>query len=141
MGYDMDLGVYKKKTLKRLQKEIPECSLSDLYSSCLFAWMYPEEYEIPKDKEARCICSLNIDVFEGFFDKSVENDDTIIIDKDTYSKMLKWLENKLKSTTAYDFIRNPDYEYEVPIWIVAYKNMMKEEIDFDNEVVIFRHDW
>lgn len=141
MGYDMDLGVFKKKTLERLQKELPEYSLSDLYSNCLFAWMYPKEYEIPKDEEARCICSLNKDVFEGFFDESVENDEAIIIDKNTYLKMYEWLENKLKITTAYDFISNPDYEYEVPVWIVAYKNMMKEEIDFDTEVVIFQHDW
>ena len=55
--------------------------------------------------------------------------------------MYEWLENKLKTTTAYDFISNPDYEYEVPTWIVAYRSMMKEEIDFDTEVVIFQHDW
>lgn len=141
MGYDMDLGVFKKKTLERLQKETSECSLSDLYSNYLFAWMYPEKHKIPKDEEARCICSLNKDVFEGFFDKPVENDEAIIIDKDTYFKMHEWLGNKLKSITAYDFISNPNYEYEVPIWIVAYKNMMKEEIDFDTEIVIFQHDW
>ena len=80
-------------------------------------------------------------MFDGFFEKPVENDEAIIVDKNTYYKMLKWLENKLKSTTAYDFINNPDYEYEVPVWIVAYKNMIKEEIDFDTEIVIFQHDW
>lgn len=137
----MDLGVFKKKTLKRLQKEAPEYSLSNLYSDYLFAWMHPEEYEIAKDEEARCICSLNKDVFEEFFERPVKNDEAIIIDKNTYLRMYKWLENKLKTTTAYDFISNPDYKYEVPVWIVAYKNMMKEEIDFDTEVVIFQHNW
>lgn len=45
MGYGMYLGVFKKKTLERLQGELPESSLSDLYSNYLFAWLYPEEYE------------------------------------------------------------------------------------------------
>lgn len=141
MGYDMDLGVFKKKTLERLQKEAPEYSLSGLYSNCLFAWMYPEEYEIPKDEEARCICSLNKNVFDGFFDEPVANDEAIMIDENTYSKMCNWLENKLKTITAYDFINNPNYEYEVPVLIAAYKSMIKEKIDFNTETVIFQHNW
>ena len=36
----------QKKTLERLQGELPESSLSDLYSNYLFAWLYPEEYEV-----------------------------------------------------------------------------------------------
>ena len=141
MGYDMNLSVFKKKTLERLQEELPKCSLSDLYSNCLFAWIYPEEYEISKDEEARCICSLNKNVFDGFFDKPIANNKAIIIDEDTYYKMYKWIENKLKTITAYDFISNPNYEYEVPVWIAAYKNMVKEKIDFNTETVIFQHDW
>ena len=46
MRYGMYLGVFKEKTLERLQGELPEFSLSDLYSNYLFARLYPEEYEV-----------------------------------------------------------------------------------------------
>lgn len=141
MGYDMDLGVFKKKTLERLQKEAPEYSLSGLYSNCLFAWMYPEEYEIPEDETALWISSPCKDIFDEFVDGEFKNGEVRIIDKEMYSKFYHWLEDRLKNTTLYNLIDSDMDEQYVGSLVDTYKNMRDKPVDFETEFVVFQHDW
>ena len=145
MGYDMQLVVFKNKTLESIKKEIEiaesEYPFSDLYSECLYAWLYPEDYKIPKDEEGKYICSENRRIFKGFFDKEIENGEAVIIDKETYSKMFKWLEKKLKSTSLFDLVDSANNEADIYPFIRVYKNMRESTINFEEEFVVFEHDW
>lgn len=137
----MELTVFKKKTLSKIKNKIHEGSISDLYSECLFAYLYPEDYEIPKEEVGRYICSESTRVFDEFFNRKIDNDEVIIIDEKTYKQMYGWLENKLKTTTLYDLVDGRENEIGIDSIIRTYKNMREEVIDFENEFVIYTHDW
>lgn len=142
MGYDMKMVIFKKKTLEKLKKEISkensEWSFSDIFSRYLFAWKYIEEYDIPKDEEAKCICSESCRIFDNFFKEEIKNDDAIIIDKDTYNNMFKWLKDKLKAISLLDLVDDKtDYK---PL-LRVYKGMRDANIDFDKEFIVFEHNW
>lgn len=141
MGYNMEIVVFKKKTLEEVQKYMKDYTFSDLYSDYLFTRLYPDDYDFPDDERAKPIVDLNRNVFKEFFNPPLNNDIAIIIDEHTYDKMLLWLENKLKTTTLYDLKDDDDYEYDAHIWIMCYKQMKKAKIDFETEFVVFQHDW
>ena len=143
MGYDMQLSIFKKKTLEWIEKELEheKYTFSDIFSECLYAWLYPEEYEIPKGEEGRYICSENINIFKDFLGGKVENCEAIIIDKETYHSMFNWLENKLKAMSLLDFVDDPEAEYLIYPYIRVYRNMRDANINFDEEFVVFEHDW
>lgn len=141
LGYDMELTVFKKKTLSKIKNKMHEGSISDLYSERLFAYLHPEDYEIPKEEAGRYIFSESTRVFDEFFDRKIDNDEVIIIDEKTYKQMYGWLENKLKTTTLYDLVDGRENEIGIDLIIRIYKNMREEVIDFENEFVIYTHDW
>ena len=143
MGYDMQLSVFKKKTLECIEKELePEkYSFSVIFSECLYAWLYPEEYKIPEGEEGRYICSENINIFKDFFGGKVENCEAIIIDEETYNCMFTWLGIKLKSMNLFDFVDDPEAKYMIYPYIRTYRNMRDANVNFDEEFVVFEHDW
>lgn len=143
MGYDMQLSVFKKKTLEWIEKELePEKHpFSTIFSECLYSWLYPENYEIPEGEEGRYICSENINIFKGFFDRKIGNYEAIIIDEETYRNMFIWLGNKLKTMSLFDFVDDPESEYMIYPYIRTYRNMRDANIDFETEFVVFEHDW
>ena len=80
-------------------------------------------------------------MFDEFFNRKIDNDEVIIIDEKTYKQMYGWLENKLKTTTLYDLVDGRENEIGIDSIIRIYKNMREEVIDFENEFVIYTHDW
>lgn len=142
MGYDMSLVVLKNKTLNNIRKEFPDYTFSEMYSSFLVYYLYPDDYIIPEDEVGREIVWSNRDIFYNFFEGNLKNDEAIIIDENTYIKMFGWLENEMKGKTLYDVaIDESDNLCEIEEMIRAYRQMRKEKIDFESEFVVYHHDW
>ena len=143
MGYDMKICVFKKKTLQKIQSKTPDLSLKDIYSSCLYAFLYPNEFEFPMDEKGEIICDTNINIFNEFFNSSIENDDIVLIDKNTFDDILLWLEKQLKTITLYDFVleKNLDKERKLSVLMGVYKDLSQANIDFNKDFVIFTHNW
>ena len=142
MGYDMNLVVLKNKTLNNIRKEFPDYTFSEMYSSFLVDYLYPDDYIIPEDEIGREIVWANRDIFCNFFERKLENDEAIIIDENTYIKMLDWMENEMKSKTLYDIaIDETGSLCEIEEMIRVYRQMRKEKIDFESEFVVYHHDW
>lgn len=145
MGYDMDMAVLKKKSLEEMKKILPDYTFRDMYSDFLFTRLYPDKYEVSEDEKGRWITWANRNIFYDFFQPKLENDAAIIINEDTYSKMVDWLEEKLKNKTLYDIAINEDDdecdEYELGEMIRVYKQMKKEKINYETEFVVYQHDW
>ena len=55
--------------------------------------------------------------------------------------MFNWLENKLKSTTLLDLTDIADNNADIYPFIRVYKSMRDTNINFDEEFVVFHHDW
>ena len=142
MGCDMNLVVLKKKTLNNISKEFPDYTFSEMYSSFLIDFLYPDDYIIPEDEVGREIVWSNRDILDNFFESKLGNDEAIIIDEDTYTKMFNWIENKMKNMTLYDVaIDESDNLCEIEEMIRVYRQMRKETIDFETEFVVYHHDW
>lgn len=146
MGYDMNLVVFKKKSLERIKEktgvEILDFNITDAYSIYLFTLLYPDEYVVPEGEEARHILSESYRILDDFFkEKHIEvgNDEAIIIPKETYEDLVLWVEKKLKSTTLFDLAWKDDFE--ILTYVAVYQNLKREKIDFDTEFVVFAHDW
>lgn len=141
MGYDMNLFVFKKKILDEIRNKFPEKSMYELYSQYLFTFLNPEEYEVSKEWEGRCICWENEEIFNDFFDREIDDEEAMIINEKIYKKMCQWLNKKLKTTTIYD-IYTGKYDFHfMKACMYAYKNMNDAVIDFNNEFVLFVQDW
>lgn len=142
MGYDMEMIVLKKKSLKEAQKIFTDYTFKDMYLNFLFSRLYPDEYRIPKDEKGRYITGTDINIFKDFFKPKLENDEVIIIDEVIYNKMISWLEEKLKSKTLYDCVFDETLNiYELKEIIRVYRQMKEEDIDYETEFVVYQHNW
>ena len=141
MGYDADIVAFKKQTLQNIQEVLPDYSFRDLYSNYLFTRIYPEEYDFPEDEKAKWISSPCRDIFSEFFDDDFENEEARIIDKETYYKFYHWLEDKLRNITLYNLIDSDMDEQYISSLVDTYKNMRESTINFEEEFVVFEHDW
>lgn len=142
MSYDMNIVVLKNKTLNNIRKEFPDYTFSEMYSSFLVDYLYPDDYIIPEDEVGREIVWANRDIFCNFFEGKLNNDEAIIIDEDTYTRMFNWLEGEMKSKTLYDIaIDEAANLCEVEDLIRVYKQMRNKKIDFGTEFVVYHHDW
>lgn len=137
----MELLVFKRKTLERIENTFPGHSISDIYTNFLYELVYPDSCEIKDEEKGRWIYSGNVNIFDGFFNRKIENEESVIISEETFQKMKLWLENKLRSTTLYDFIEDESKLYEMNSYISAYKNMCSSVVDFKNEFILYSHDW
>lgn len=142
MGYDMEMVVLKKKSLEEMKKLLPGCTFKDLYKDFLFTRLYPDLYEFSEDEKGRVITFSSKNIFRDFFEPKLENDEAIIIDEETYNRMLCWLEEKLKSKTLYDYTYDENCDYlEFETMIRVYKQMKAEKIVYETEFVVYQHDW
>ena len=141
MGYDADIVAFKKKTLQNIKDVLLDYSFGDLYSNYLFTRIYPDEYYFPEDEKAKWISSPSSDIFNEFFDGSFENGEAKIIDKEIYYKFYYWIEDKLKTTTLYNLVHSDMDEQYISSLIDTYKDMRDKHVDFENEFVVFQHDW
>jgi len=142
MGYDMNIGVLKRKTIEKLKKEFPENSFQVLFLDYLWKYLNPDDYYVEIDEEGRYITWSNRNIFKKFFDPNLNNNAAIIIEEPTYNEMLNYLECQLKCKRLYDLVFVSDDEiYEYQEIMKVYKQMLEEKIDWNTEVVVFQHDW
>ncbi len=146
MGYDMNLMVFKKRSLERIKEhtsvDVLDFNITDAYSIYLFTLLHSDDYVIPEGEEARYILSESYRILDDFFKEKgvkVENDEAILISKKTYEDLVIWVEEKLKSTTLFDLAWKD--EFEILTYVTVYQNLKREKIDFDTEFVLFIHDW
>lgn len=142
MGYDMKIAVLQKKTLEEAKRMFPDCAFSDIYSNFLFSRLYPNEYEFAEDEEGRIISDACTNIFKGFFDPELKNDEAIIIDEDKYYEMIAWLEKELSSKTLLDLAcTDGGNVFMFKEMMDVYKQMKSMSINFSTEFVVYCHDW
>lgn len=97
---------------------------------------------ITEDEKSIGIDVLDENVFDEYFRrKPLENGESRIIPKSIYDDFLKWIEDKIKSTTLYDITIGKIDDYTVHAYINAYKFLKDLTIDWNKEYVVFRNDW
>ena len=137
MGYSMDMTVHTNIALKNMQKMFTSYTFENMYDDFTDGFI-----GISEDEQGRFVTWANFNIFKDFFKPKLENEKTIIINKETYDMMILWLEDKLKSQTLYDCACNDDFDsYETSEMIRVYRQMKNETIDFDTEFVVYHHDW
>lgn len=142
MGYDGGIIIVKKKAVEKVKHLLVAYSFSDLYENYLYMWEYPEEYGLPEDEKSIGIDVLDENVFDEYFRrKPLENGESRIIPKSIYDDFLKWIEDKIKSTTLYDITIGKINDYTVHAYINVYKFLKDLTIDWNKEYVVFRNDW
>lgn len=145
MGYDMSLNVFKKKTLEKAKKTFPNWSFEELYDNVIFTRLYPEEYDVPLEESGDVITYSNENIFHEFYksyyNKTLSDSESFIVDKETYSKMISWLESKLKKTSLLDIANKNMDENKARELIHVYNDMKAQKIDFTTEFVVFEHSW
>lgn len=139
MGYEMRMMVLNKRDLHERQKNNSDYTFKDLYIDVLKLERNPYDNE---DIKYRDIFESSRDIFCDFFSPKILPYETVLIDKNTYFKMIFWMEEILKSKTLYQFTCEENNDlYKMQEMINIYKKMKKEIVDFENEFVIFTHDW
>lgn len=142
MGYDGGIIIVKKKAVEKVKHLLVAYSFSELYENYLYMWEHPEIYNFPKDEESIGIDVLDENVFDEYFRrKPLENGESRIISKNIYDDFLKWIEDKIKSTTLYDIAIEKIDDYTVHAYINVYKFLKDSTIDWNKEYVVFRNDW
>ena len=142
MGYDGGIIIVKKKAVEKVKHLLVAYSFSELYENYLYMWEYPEEYGLPEDEKSIGIDVLDENVFDEYFRrKPLENGESRIIPKSIYDDFLKWIEDKIKSTTLYDITIGKIDDYTVHAYINVYKFLKDLTIDWNKEYVVFRNDW
>lgn len=142
MGYDGGIIIVKKKAIEKVKHLLIAYSFSELYENYLYMWEYPEEYGLPEDEKSISIDVLDENVFDEYFRrKPLENGESRIIPKSIYDDFLKWIEDKIKSTTLYDITIGKIDDYTVHAYINVYKFLKDLTIDWNKEYVVFRNNW
>lgn len=142
MGYDGGIIIVKKKVVEKVKHLLDAYSFSDLYENYLYMWEYPEEYGLPEDEKSIIVGMLDKNIFDEYFRrKPLENGESRIIPKSIYDDFLKWIEDKIKSTTVYDIAIGKIDDYTVHTYINVYKFLKDSTIDWNKEYVVFRNDW
>lgn len=138
----MRIVALKKKALEKYQAIYPNYTYKDLFLS--FTIKYSGDYNNPDFKEiGRYIASSYEDVFKYFFKPELEDKEILVIDKDTYDKMIDWLEENLKTMTLYDWVIGTPYYYSYPTSLIeVYRSIIREkEIDTETELIVYSNRW
>lgn len=144
MSYNMELLVLKKGKYDEelvLSKSLNMvCSYIDFAELC--SYLLENEEENPESEEyGRFIINGNgsgYRIFQKFF-KDVENESWAIVDKEQYIRLNEWIENRMKQLSLFD-VHDPEVAWE---YLYSY-NQVKyelENIDFDNEFIMFWHSY
>lgn len=142
MGYDGGIVIVKKKAVEKVKHLLIAYSFSELYENYLYMWEHPEEYGLPEDEKSISVGILDKNIFDEYFRRNpFENDEYRLIPKSVYCDFLKWIEDKIKSTTLYDIAIGKIDDYTAHDYIDVYKFLKDPTIDWDREYVVFRNDW
>lgn len=145
MSYDMRFSILKRESIEKwsdgIKIEDLDISLfSELFESGLFAYLHPDEYEIPPDLEGRDIFSSQSRLLKGILD--INNNEAIILTQDKFDKLCNDIREYLTKTRLIDIINLDEYDLHSKIELVElYKILISIDIDWETEVVAFDHDW
>lgn len=145
MSYNMELLVLKKNKFDEkvdLHKSLQmEYSYVDFAESCSYLFENAKNDGLESEKYGRYIingCGNGYRMFQKFF-TDVENESWTLVDKEQYKKLNEWIENEMKNLTLFD-VHDQETAWE---YLYSY-NQVKyelENIDFDNEFVVFWHSY
>lgn len=145
MSYDMRFSVLKRESIEKWSDGIKIEDLdiplfSELFESGLFAYLDPDEYEIPPDLEGRDIFSSQSRLLKGILD--INNNEAIVLTQDKFDKLCNDIREYLTKTRLIDIINLDEYNLHSKIELVKlYKILISIDIDWETEVVAFDHDW
>ena len=145
MSYDMRFSILKRESIEKWSDGIKIEDLdiplfSELFESGLFAYLYPDEYEIPPDLEGRDIFSSQSRILKGILD--INNNEAIVLTQDKFDKLCNDIREYLTKTRLIDIINLDEYDLHSKIELIElYKILISIDIDWETEVVAFDHDW
>ena len=145
MSYDMRFSILKRESIEKWSDGIKIEDLdiplfSELFESGLFAYLHPDEYEIPPDLEGRDIFSSQSRILKGILD--INNNEAIVLTQDKFDKLCNDIREYLTKTRLIDIINLDEYDLHSKIELVElYKILISIDIDWETEVVAFDHDW
>ena len=145
MSYDMRFSILKRESIEKWSDGIKIEDLdiplfSELFESGLFAYLYPDEYEIPPDLEGRDIFNSQSRILKGILD--INNNEAIVLTQDKFDKLCNDIREYLTKTRLIDIINLDEYDLHSKIELIElYKILISIDIDWETEVVAFDHDW
>ena len=145
MSYDMRFSILKRESIEKWSDGIKIEDLdiplfSELFESGLFAYLHPDEYEIPPDLEGRDIFSSQSRILKGILD--INNNEAIVLTQDKFDKLCNDIREYLTKTRLIDIINLDEYDLHSKIELIElYKILISIDIDWETEVVAFDHDW
>lgn len=145
MSYDMRFSILKRESIEKWSDGIKIEDLdiplfSELFESGLFAYLHPDEYEIPPGLEGRDIFSSQSRLLKGILD--INNNEAIVLTQDKFDKLCNDIREYLTKTRLIDIINLDEYDLHSKIELVElYKILISIDIDWETEVVAFDHDW
>lgn len=139
MSYSVNLDIMKRGVIDRTIQENPDTSFEEIWSSYLFAWTYPDEYNIPDGEAARGLYWTYHHMFRKIEILGGKYDDARMIEHDTFNEVCNIIKEKLESMTLLDLanLGDTDESDELIALVDAYRSLMTAEINWDEEVVVY----
>lgn len=140
MGFDLTMAVMKRNVISKAKEQYPDVDFSTLYGNYLYQWIYNDmndRCDIPDNEMGYYLVGANFDIFKGYFKEVPKSDEYLLIDEQQFKDMLIWLENKIKSTTLFDILKDNIESYYIEQMLNTYKCMKEAEIDFNTEIVVY----
>lgn len=145
MSYDMRFSVLKRASIEKWSNGVKIEDLdiplfSELFESGLFAYLHPDEYEIPSELEGRDIFSSQSRLLKGILD--IENNEAVVLTQDKFNKLCEDIREYLTKTKLIDIANLDEYDLYSKIELIElYKILISKDIDWATEIVAFDHDW
>lgn len=139
MSYSVNLDIMKQSVIDQAMQDFPDFSFEEIWSNYLFAWSYPEDYDIPDGEAARGLYWSYHQMFRKIGILGGKYDDARIVDHDTFNKVCDTIREKIKSITLLDLanLGDTDESDELIALVSAYRSLMTAEINWDEEVVVY----
>lgn len=169
MGYDMAISGIDKRSIEivaeTLGKTVEEVLLSSYQTSYPFYLFDTTEihtiFDLSKDLkismkslldkiQSGAMCCLYTtdyfyscsNVFDGYWEKEPGCSVPVILSKEKFEEMFNWLGKKLQSYDILEEIKDDNFDEltaRAEMYRIIYNRM--EEIDWDNLIIFFEHDW
>lgn len=145
MSYDMRFSVLKRASIEKWSNGVKIEDLdiplfSELFESGLFAYLHPDEYEIPSELEGRDIFSSQSRLLKGILD--IENNEAVVLTQDKFNKLCEDIREYLTKTKLIDIANLDEYDLYSKIELIElYKILISADINWATEIVAFDHDW
>lgn len=139
MSYSVNLDIMKRSVIEQATRENPDNSFEEIWNQYLFAWSYPDEYNIPDGEATRGLYWTYHHMFQKIEILGGKYDDARVIDHETFGNVCDAIREKLSSMTLLELsnLGDTDESDELIALVDAYRSLMTAEIDWDNEVIVY----